>query len=148
MPTEIKGLKGLLDKFKKMPDAMRAELKKATAENALMLESELKRVLTRGGRSGRKYKRGGKTHTASAAGEAPASDSGQLARHMKHKIAKGGLSATIGLHDVNDVEYAAGLEFGTSKIKPRPLFRPVYKRLLPAMRKRYEAAARRGLKVR
>ena len=38
--------------------------------------------ITEGNKSGRTYTRGGKTHTASAAGEYPASDSGTLVNNI------------------------------------------------------------------
>lgn len=66
-------------------------------------------------------------HQASAPGEAPAIDTGALSRSITHEITETGAgfsldigpSAQSGRDDI-----AAHLEFGTSKMAPRPSWRP------------------------
>lgn len=59
------------------------------------------------------------THTASAPGEAPATDTGTLASSVYFE-SKTKMSATIG----SRLAYAYYLEYGTKKIAPRPAWQP------------------------
>ena len=63
-----------------------------------------------------------KLHRASAPGEAPATDTGNLVRNIgiSYDIVKE--EATI----ASRAEYSAALEFGTSRILPRPFMRPAF----------------------
>lgn len=76
-----------------------------------------------GGRSGRWYG----NHRASAPGEAPAMDSGLLANTI-------GVSSVPGVDNdlaamvVANADYAPHLEFGTSRMAPRPFLRPAFER--------------------
>ena len=70
-------------------------------------------------KSGREYKRGSRFHRASAAGEAPAVDTGLLVNSIQTRM----ISDTHGEITVN-AEYAEYLEEGTAHIKPRPLVEP------------------------
>jgi len=71
-------------------------------------------------RSGRDYPRGknGLMHRASAPGEAPAPDTGQLRALTSTEFSTNGTVA-IG-RVVNNLDKAAKLELGTEKIAPRP----------------------------
>lgn len=73
-------------------------------------------------RSGREYKRGSRVHQASAPGEAPGVDTGNLQNSIQVEFPspiKGVL--TIG------AEYAQFLEDGTGRIAPRPFVVPALK---------------------
>jgi len=59
------------------------------------------------------------THTASAPGDAPATDTGGLISSMYFE-SKTKMSATIG----SRLAYAYYLEYGTKKIAPRPVWQP------------------------
>lgn len=72
-----------------------------------------------GPKSGRTYRRGGKMHQASAPGEAPAVDTGDLANSIKTEQT-GPTSAIVGV----GAKYGAPLEFGTSRIRKRPFMGP------------------------
>jgi HK97 gp10 family phage protein len=73
-------------------------------------------------KTGKSYKRGGKSHTASSAGNPPAIDSGTLVNSIKYEydmakdIFRGEVSAAT--------EYAADLEFGTVNMAARPFMQP------------------------
>ena len=86
-----------------------------------------------GSRTGREYKRGGKIHTASAAGEYPKTDSGSLVQNIFVKIAPNGLSGEV----ESKMNYSAALEFGTSKMAARPFMQPSAERARPFIRKRF-----------
>jgi hypothetical protein len=72
-------------------------------------------------RTGRLYKRGKKKlHQASAPGEAPAPDTGQLRNMTKAEFLSDPVSGYALGKVVNNLAKAADLEIGTDKIAPRP----------------------------
>ena len=92
-------------------------------------------------KTGRVYKRGNVLHQASAPGEAPASDTTNLANS--------GTVRRVGwLHFecVFSAEYAQALEFGTpsGKILPRPFLRPAVYKQAPILQEALDDALRRG----
>lgn len=70
---------------------------------------------------------GFKIHRASAPGEAPAVDTSNLHNHIDTEKVKDGLHVVY-----TNVEYAAGLEFGTPKMAARPFFRPAIEKMRAA----------------
>jgi len=86
---------------------------------AFAIEAEMK-LLMAGPKSGRLYRRrGGRTHQASAPGEAPAVDTGFLINSIR-TVVKSDTRAEITVA----AEYAEGLEFGTDRVAARPFVRP------------------------
>lgn len=85
---------------------------------AFAVEAEMKTLMTLP-KHGRDYKRGSRTHTASAPGEPPAVDTGFLINSIQTVI-KSDTEAVITI----PAEYAEGLEFGTSRVAARPFVRP------------------------
>lgn len=77
------------------------------------------------GKAGRTYVRGGVTHTASAPGSPPAIDTGKLMNAIYVKP-MGRLRKAI---STGDTEYAAALEYGTTKMAARPFMRPMAREL-------------------
>ena len=73
-------------------------------------------------KTGRTYVRGNITHTASAAGEAPATDTGRLVNSIYHDTKKEG-TRQIGFVAAS-VDYAIHLEFGTTNMAARPFLQP------------------------
>lgn len=88
------------------------------------LEADIKTAMSQS-KSGRTYKRGKKVHQASAAGEAPAIDTGLLINSMVPTFP----SPTKGILTIG-AEYAAFLEFGTNKIAARPFATPAVQGLI------------------
>lgn len=78
--------------------------------------NESVRMVQQGPKSGRMYGR----HQASAAGEAPASDTGRLANSILVRHTPGTLTASV----VCTAAYGLALEFGTRHMAPRPFMRP------------------------
>lgn len=69
--------------------------------------------------TGRIYTRGKTvTHQASAPGQPPAPDTGRLRAAVQTEVTRSNWDV-VGTVSVN-TEYAAGLELGTEKVKPRP----------------------------
>ena len=91
-----------------------------------------------GPKSGRIYRRGSRTHQASAPGEAPAIDYGVLANSIQVER-ESDLRQTV----FTNTEYAVYLEFGTSRMSPRPFFGPAFEAARPI----FEAGIRELLKA-
>lgn len=94
---------------------------------ALILHGAIVISVQRGSRTGLEYPRpGGTTHVASAPGEPPKSDTGNLASNIIPDIrnTKEGTEVVV----VSRAPYSAALEFGTKdgRIKARPFMRPAY----------------------
>lgn len=106
--------KAKLDQIRK--GAGKAAVKRALGKLALYGEGEIKRSME-GAKTGRTYG----NHQASAPGEAPAVDVGNLKNSTQAKPVGDGTTEW----DINvGAEQAAALEFGTPFIAPRPFARP------------------------
>jgi HK97 gp10 family phage protein len=97
-------------------------LDRAINATALEVISSVRRKIQRGPKTGIVYEKikPKRTHRASAPGQPPATDMGALASRGNYYIRRGKMSATIG----SNLAYAAYLEFGTRRIKPRPAWVP------------------------
>lgn len=99
---------------------------------ALVAVTELKLTLSQPG-TGRSYRRGGRTHVASAPGQPPARDTGKLVGSIDMESVGPGVIA-VG----TDQPYGADLEDGTvtagGLIAPRPWMKPTIDRIAPQMR--------------
>lgn len=80
----------------------------------VFLQRQTVRTLTTGKRTGRIYIINGRPHQASAAGEAPAKQTGRLAKSVGHNVITKRL--TVG----ETAPYAGDLERGTSRMAARP----------------------------
>ncbi len=123
----------------------KAEKHVGDAVNAtgLELRGDIVKAYQRGPASGMTYEKYNprRTHTASAPGQAPATDTGRLASSVDFKR-DGPMIATVG----STVAYAAMLEFGTSRIAPRPAWVPATEAMRPKFRQRLETALARAAK--
>jgi hypothetical protein len=81
-----------------------------------LVEQRAVQLITTGPRSGRTYRRRGVTHQASAPGEPPASDSGNLVNARRIDLITERYAARLTFTSV----YAPHLQFGTRKMAPRP----------------------------
>ena len=100
---------------------MGSGVSKAVDRTANITRRAMQMLIIGGARTGRIYfRRGGNIHQASAPGEPPKKDDGQLANQIINRMVDP-LNAEI---DTMDNEYAAALEFGRNDgtIKPRPFF--------------------------
>lgn len=78
------------------------------------------------------------THKSSAPGEAPAPDTGGLLTSIYHER-NGPLSATAG----SRLAYSMYLEFGTTQMSARPMWRPAAEAMAPEFRLEVENVVRR-----
>ena len=118
-----------------------ADVVNGTAQN---IRTHAIKSIQRGTKTGVVYQKYSptRTHPASAAGQAPASDTGRLANSITAEI--DGKQATI----TANTEYAAPLEFGTQHIQPRPFMVPAMEQERPKFEKRLQKlvdAAGKGL---
>jgi HK97 gp10 family phage protein len=77
----------------------------------------------------------GKNHVASTPGESPNRDTGNLQARLKTEQPK---PLTVEVR--SEAEYAAALEFGTSKMAARPYMRPARDKMLTKVRKDFASA--------
>jgi HK97 gp10 family phage protein len=106
---------------------MRRRVIDVVAKAARDVEANAKQGM-QGPKSGAMYG----NHQASAPGEAPAIDTGNLINSMDVSYENGGLTAYIG---PADVEYGIYLEFGTLHMAPRPFMTPAAEKVRPAFLK-------------
>ena len=103
---------------------IRAGASRVARKTASSIAADVKTSMG-GSKHGRQYKRRGKTHTASAPGEAPAIET-----------TAGGYAQTVHSAKVDEQTYAAGtsdprgpaLELGGGRIAARPHFGPAFER--------------------
>lgn len=91
---------------------------------AFAIEAQMKLLMT-GPKTGREYKRGARTHIASAPGEPPAVDTGFLINSIQTVV----ISDTQAEITI-PAEYAAILEFGGGDIAERPFVRPAIQNVI------------------
>lgn len=127
------GLDEVRTRLLRLADLNREGAEKAIRETAVAVHGNALRSIHRGSRSGRVYTRRGRVHQASAPGEPPKSDTGDLASRVKMVVS--GLRAEVG----TGLDYGAHLEFGTSKMAARPWLFPA----LEAERQRFIARLQR-----
>jgi hypothetical protein len=106
-----------------------AQLRKRAADLVTATAFGIKQraqVSMSGPKSGQTYKRGSRTHQASAPGEAPAIDQGDLVNSID-VVKTGELSASVG----SSIEHGVHMEFGTVHVEPRPWLGPAFEEARP-----------------
>ncbi len=117
MDVEVRVNTGPLDR---LDATMTTRLSAIVRAHAFMVEAHAKTAILTGGKSGRVYLRpNGRSHRASAPGEAPANDTGVLANSIRAASA-GRLTWRVGA----SARYGAALELGTARMAPRPFLAP------------------------
>jgi phage gpG-like protein len=139
----LEGTEELARALRKLDADARKEVKKAIDATALSLRGSVVKKYQRGPATGIIYKKTNptRTHQASAAGEAPATDTGRLANSVTTKDA-----APLVVEVGTEVEYGPWLEFGTANIEPRPNWVPSVQEEQPKYINRLEAAIRKASK--
>src|SRR5262249_41166078 len=116
----------------KIPE-LTGELRRRAGELVTKTSFEIQgriRVSMSGSKHGRIYKRGSKTHQASAPREAPAIDFGGVG-YLILGSSESEVRQVVG----TNMEYAAILEFGGAHIEPRPYFGPAFEAARPGFEK-------------
>ncbi len=126
MKTEIqvRNINKVLASFKKLNVTMLPDLQDVIKGGAQTIRTEAINLIQKGAKSGRVYKRynPSRTHTASAPGQAPASDTGNLVRNIKVVQVNQDVTQVK-----SEARYSKELEYGTSKMRARPFMFPAYK---------------------
>jgi HK97 gp10 family phage protein len=122
---------------------VRAAVAREVTATAIRLRKDIVRSIQRGPASGETYVKykPRRVHTASAPGQAPASDTGRLANSIEWDV-MGPMTATVG----SKLAYAVHLEYGTRKMAARPFFRPAVERMRKQFNARLNAAISGALK--
>ena len=150
MPYDVVGVKLELDNaaIKRVGDAAAVDILEAAG---MILVADIKNSFSGGGgeysepAKGNTYYKGVNNdieHVASAPGQPPAVDTGRLRASVDSVRPAGEPRVLVG----TPVDYAPFLEFGTSRMKPRPLWRTVIYRYHGNNNLAYKAA--RHLKAR
>lgn len=120
MDTTLEGAKAVQDALEGMTEDVEQALHSLVMETAAGLAAGVVLRMQQGPHTGRIYKRRSVSHQASAPGEAPApSDMAELIGSIYHEP-EGRLTATAG----SRLQKAVWMEFGTTKVAPRPAFVP------------------------
>ena len=119
-------------------DSLINEATKVTEGAADVMANEMKKSILTGAKSGQQYFSNGRRHQSAAPGQAPANNTGALVRSIKVK--KNGREATISI----EKDYAIYLEFGTSKMRPRPFIIPAFLKTKKWFSDKLKAIASKG----
>ena len=124
LEIKVKGVKEALQSLKSLEKDLEEPFREVIKGGAQLIRGEAIKSIQTGPKSGRTYEKYNprRTHKASAPGEAPASDTGNLVRNIR---------VTQKSQDVVTVEsrasYSKFLEYGTSKMQARPFLFPAFK---------------------
>lgn len=146
--VDIEGVDKLLKASDRVKAELARELEKGLYASALRVEREAKISITNGGKTGRVYQRRTVSHQASAPGEPPASDTGRLVNSFAsyvNKLSQEKIESFV-VAGRGVVRYARMLEFGTTKMAPRPYMMPALEKSRSWIRDRVTMAIRDGIK--
>lgn len=140
---QIDGLDALEQQSTRVRQSVANEINKAVYASAQKVATEAKKSILDGKKSGRFYRLRTVEHRASAAGEAPASDTGRLVNSIQSYATGNGEAITVAGRGT--VHYAPLLEFGTARMAARPFLFPALEKSKAWIRQRLADALRRGL---
>ncbi len=119
-------------------------VRQAIATGALLVERDAKVSIDRGSKTGRVYEKTNprRTHRASAPGEAPATDLGNLVRNITFVVDSDGLGASVESRG----SYSRALEFGTTRMAARPFLFPAFEKNKKRIGKAVGQAVKKALR--
>lgn len=139
MTVRLDGMEELQQNLRQWGINADKELGQIVRATTLAVQAEATKSIQQGTKSGETYQKYGprRSHTASAPGEAPASDTGRLAGSIDARFIPtlGGLLSGVVF---TPLEYGAHLEFGTQSIQPRPWLFPALESQRRAWRQRLD----------
>lgn len=125
--ARITGLASIEQKLAEYERQVRDAAFGALQTGALIVVNIAKRKILRGPKTGRWYRRGKRRHRASAPGQPPASDTGRLVNAISSRANRRAFTIAV----VANTKYAAALEYGTRRMRPRPFLRASLKEARP-----------------
>jgi len=137
----LEGSEQLQRELRRLSDDLREEAGNVVLATAVEMRADIVKSIQSGPASGRTYRKSNptRTHTASAPGQPPMTDTGRLANSITFDRI-GDLTATVG----SELIYASWLEYGTSRMASRPFFRPAVERMRPVYIGKLEDIIRRA----
>ena len=121
----VKNLKKVLSQLDKLEKDMEVPFQEIVKGGGQLIRTEAIKSIQTGAKSGVMYQKYNprREHRASAPGQSPASDTGNLVS----KIIVKQKSLNV-VHVESNADYSAFLEFGTSKMQPRPFMLPAFEK--------------------
>jgi len=122
---KVSNIKKVLSQLKNLDKQLEPDFQEIVKGGAQLIRGEAVKSIQSGAKSGIVYEKYNprRTHRASAPGQAPASDTGNLVSKIKVRQKN---------KDTVEVEsganYSAFLEYGTSKMQPRPFMLPAFEK--------------------
>ena len=125
---QVKNLNVALKKFDTLKKDLETPFREVIAGGAQLIRGQAIRSIQTGPKSGRIYEKYNprRTHRASAPGQAPASDTGNLVSQIRVRQ-KNPDEVVV----ESNALYSSFLEFGTSKMLPRPFLFPATEKSKP-----------------
>ena len=134
----IKNLKAFKKRLeKRVVDNPKEELGRLVLRSAALVTETAQDSINSGAKTGRAYPRGRKVHIASAEGEAPAKDTGNLSSGITFKVTeqKDSIVGTVMTNTFGLSDYGVHLEFGTVNMRPRPFMQPALEKNRPKIKR-------------
>lgn len=150
MASKITGVGKFVRRLNLRNPAIREEVSLAIQKGAFKIQADAVDSLLSGPKTGAIYIKGKNRdimHQSSAPGEAPASDTGNLARNIRIELSGDKLRADIGVHSLLFTPYARALELGTDDMEPRPYMQPALKKNISSIRRAVTIALNKGIKL-
>lgn len=138
---DLKGVDKTLDKLKKLGVKGRMAAVKVVTVGTLRIHRDVIDSLGTDGKSGAIRMSHGSPHQASAPGEAPSSDTGELRKGITFNVDTAKIEGTIR----SKAPYSLDLELGTHNMEPRPFLVPAFYRNLPAINQDSQEAWRTAM---
>ena len=125
---QVKGIKKAMQSLKALEKDLQEPFREVIKGGGQLIRGEAIKSIQTGPKSGRTYEKYNprRTHKASAPGEAPASDTGNLVSQIRVKEENKDLVKVE-----SNALYSSFLEFGTSKMLARPFLFPATERSRP-----------------
>ena len=125
---QVKGFKKVMASLKNLEQDLEKPFREVIAGGAQLIRGEAIKSIQSGPKSGRIYEKYNprRTHRASAPGQAPASDTGNLVSQIRVREENKDL-----IKVESNALYSSFLEFGTSKMLARPFLFPATERSRP-----------------
>ena len=122
---KVSNIKKALKQLKTLQKDLEPDVQEIVKGGAQLIRGEAIKSIQSGAKSGIVYEKYNprRTHRASAPGEAPASDTGNLV--SKIIVRQDGKDKT---NVESNAHYSAYLEYGTSKMEPRPFMFPAFEK--------------------
>ena len=121
----VKNLQKVMGQLNKLNKQLEPDFQEIVKGGAQLIRGEAIKSIQQGAKSGIVYEKYNprRTHRASAPGEAPASDTGNLVSKITVKQKSKNITNVE-----SNANYSAFLEYGTSKMQPRPFMLPAFEK--------------------